>query len=62
MTGELFIVVCEPVAEADGYSDIWKVEICDMRNSLTGQLPREEVAEFVADQIDQMMEWATEHE
>ena len=61
MSGELFLIVCEPVAgELDGF-DVWKVEISDMQNSMSGRIHRDDVVEFVAGQLDQMLEWA-EHE
>jgi hypothetical protein len=58
MSGELFLIVCEPVAgDLDGLA-VWKVEISDMQNSMSARLHRDDVAEFVAGQIDAMMEWA----
>ena len=61
MSGELFLIVCEPVAgELEGL-DVWKVEISDMQNSMSGRIHRDDVVEFVATQLDQMLEWA-EHE
>ena len=61
MSGELFLIVCEPVAgDLDGLA-VWKVEISDMQNSMSARLHRDDVAEFVAGQLDQMMEWA-DHE
>ena len=58
MSGELFLIVCEPVAgDLDGLAG-WKVEISDMQNSMSARLHRDDVAEFVAGQIDAMMEWA----
>lgn len=61
VSGELFLIVCEPVAgDLDGL-DVWKVELSDMHNSMTARVHRDDVVEFVAAQLDQMMEWA-EHE
>ena len=58
MSGELFLIVCEPVAgDLDGLA-VWKVEISDMQNSMSARLHRDDVAEFVAGQLDAMMEWA----
>ena len=58
MSGELFLIVCEPVAgDLDGLA-VWKVEISAMQNSMSARLHRDDVAEFVAGQIDAMMEWA----
>ena len=58
VSGELFLIVCEPVAgDLDGLA-VWKVEISDMQNSMSARLHRDDVAEFVAGQIDAMMEWA----
>ena len=58
MSGELFLIVCEPVAgDLDGLA-VWKVEISDMRNSMSARLHRDDVAEFVAAQLDAMMEWS----
>tara|TARA_R110000765_G_C18649476_1_gene575339 strand:+ start:198 stop:410 length:213 start_codon:yes stop_codon:yes gene_type:complete len=58
VSGELFLIVCEPVAgDLDGL-DVWKVEISDMRNSMSARLHRDDVVEFVAGQLDAMMEWA----
>ena len=61
MSGELFLIVCEPVAgDLDGL-DVWKVELSDMLNSMAARVHRDDVVEFVAGQLDQMMEWA-DHE
>ena len=61
MSGELFLIVCEPVAGDLEGLDVWKVEISDMQNSMSGRIHRDDVVEFVAAQLDQMLEWA-EHE
>ena len=55
MSGELFLIVCEPGL------DVWKVELSDMHNSMAARVHRDDVVEFVAGQLDQMMEWA-DHE
>jgi len=58
MSGELFLIVCEPIAGDLEGLDVWKVEMSDLQNSMSARIHRDDVVEFVAVQLDQMMEWA----